>query len=290
MRKDNGYVQELGEWLTLRNYAEPTIKSYTSALRQFMKWRVRQNFGPQIKQEDARRYILHRYERGLSWQTINGDYTSLQRFFTHVLHQDWDVDHIPRPRKERPLPSVLSREEVERLINFGVNLKDQAFMSLLYGSGLRLSEALKLEITHVDGSRKQLRVVCGKGRKDRYVGIPETLLEVLRLYYRRYLPRTYLFNGRHNGRKWANRSAQYAITRAAKQAGIGREVSPHVLRHCYATHHLEGGTSLVYLKDQLGHKNLKTTARYIHLCTDRVHRVYHPIVDLSLTYRREDPV
>lgn len=282
MRKEYGYVTELREWLTLRNYATSTISGYCSSLRQFLIWHERQEFGPEIDAGQVRRYLLHRHDQGRSWMTINCDYSVLQQFFTNILKRDWDVDNLPRPRGEKSLPPLISCEEVGKLINAARGLKHQAFISLLYGTGLRLSEALALRITHVDGKRKQLRVIKGKGGKDRYVNLPECLLPILRSYYLEYHPVDYLFNGQTGGSKWSPRAAQYAIEEARSEAGITREVHPHVLRHCYATHHLEGGTNLVYLKEQLGHKNLKTTARYIRLCVEYPRQVHHPLARLPL--------
>ena len=158
-------------------------------------------------------------------------------------------------------------------------------MALLYGTGLRLSEALNLKITDVDGDRHQIRVQRGKGHKDRYVHIPPCLLQTLRRYYRACRPEDYLFNGDHVGSRWAKRAAQYAIERAAVAAGILRAVSPHVLRHCYATHHLEKGTSIFILKAQLGHANLVTTSRYLHLCANYEQQMLHPLADLRLQLR-----
>lgn len=211
-----------------------------------------------------------------------GGYSALQKFYKHVLQQEWRLDHLPRPRKERSLPSVLSEQEVQRLLESGSSLKHQVFMLLLYTTGLRLSEALGLELSHIDGQRKQIRVLKGKGAKDRYVALPDRMLLYLRDYYRVYRPEHYLFNGKQSGSRWAGRSAQHALKQARSCAGIKRKVSAHVLRHCYATHHLECGTNLIYLKDQLGHKNLKTTARYIHLCVRYQHQVRHPIDQMEL--------
>ena len=287
MKDIKGYEKDLREWLILRNYSVATIGAYGSALRQFLAWRQAEGLGVNFAQEDARSYLLHRYDQGRRWQTINGDYSAMQKFYVHVLDQKWNVDHLPRPRKEHSLPAVLSGEEVQKLINAGCTYKHQIFMALLYGTGLRLSEALGLELTHIDGHRQQIRVVKGKGAKDRYVALPQCLLDLLRNYYRVYHPQRYLFNGKHKGTQWAQRSAQHAVEQARLQAGIGRTVSPHVLRHCYATHHLEKGTNLVYLKEQMGHKNLKTTARYIHLCANYHRQVCHPLAEMKLDLRPE---
>lgn len=273
------------DWLTLRNYAAATKKSYTSRLRQFLLWRQRLGKKGQISAAEIKAYLTERSDQGLSWQSINGDYSALQMFFTKILEREWSVDHLPRPRKEKTLPPILSVAEVERLINAGTMLKHQAFMALLYGTGLRLSEALSLKITDIDGERRQLRVRRGKGHKDRYVDLPESLLATLRSYYRACRPEDYLFNGSYRGGRWANRAAQYAIERAAVAAGIIRPVSAHILRHCYATHHLEAGTSILFLKEQLGHANLTTTARYLHLCVNYRDQVRHPLGELSLRLR-----
>lgn len=285
MKRNEAYQRDLHNWLVLKNYSSATISAYDCAFRQFLNWRLSKEWRDEFTSEQAREYLLYRYEKGLKWQTINGDYSALQKFYVYVLNKEWDVRHIPRPRKERSLPGVLSIQEVQRLIEHGSSFKDQVFMTLIYATGLRLSEALNLKLTSIDSQRMQLRIQKGKGAKDRYVVLPQRLLTLLRRYYKAYRPQGYLFNGKQDASRWSNRSAQHAIASARQGAGIGRSVSPHVLRHCYATHHLENGTNLVYLKGELGHKNLKTTARYIHLCQSYHPRVKHPLEDMTIAYR-----
>lgn len=130
----------------------------------------------------------------------------------------WDVQHIPRPRKERSLPPVLSRHEIQKIINHGGAFKHLVFMMLLYSTGLRLSEALNLRLADIDGDRLQIRVVKGKGAKDRYVEVPPCLLTLLRDYYRAYPPKQLLFNGKLVGRPWAQRSAQWSIHKTRRSA------------------------------------------------------------------------
>lgn len=271
--------------LTLKNFSKATRSAYGCALRQFFAYRKQQDFQGDFTQEQARSYILYRYDQGLKWQTINGDYSAMYKFYREVLNLPWDVKHIPRPRKERSLPPILSQQEVQKVIEHGAIFKHQVFMALLYSTGLRLSEALDLKVEDVDGQRLQIRVVKGKGAKDRYVAIPACLLTLLRAYYRMYRPSKYLFNGKRQGHRWANRSAQWSIKTARDAAGVEREVSPHVFRHCYATHHLESGTNLVFLKGQMGHKHLKTTGRYISLCKSYQHQVNHPLAGMAIRYR-----
>ena len=286
MEKASIHLQSFVDWMRLRNYADSTKQSYTSRVRRFLLWRQHQGLSGDVSAEEVQQFLVFRSDRNLSWQSINGDHSALQMFFNQVLKRSWPIAHLPRPRKEKTLPTILSREEVQRLINAGTMLKHQVFMALLYGTGLRLSEALDVEISHIDGQRQQLRVVKGKGKKDRYVNLPEAVLLLLRDYYRSCKPVKYLFNGSYRGSRWANRSAQVAVEQAAIHAKIIRPVSPHVLRHCYATHHLEGGTSLIYLRDQMGHRNVKTTARYIHLCADYHKSVAHPVAELELQLRQ----
>lgn len=285
MKVHQQHVEALIAHLTLKNYSKATIRAYSSALRQFLKWRVKEKIEGRFTQVQCREYILHRYKQDLKWQTINGDYSALMRFYREILKQDWDVDHLPRPRKERSLPPILSEQEVQKIIEKGVLFKHQVFMTLLYSTGLRLSEALNLRLSDIDGERLQIRVQRGKGAKDRYVSFPRCLLDLLRSYYKIYRPVDYLFNGKVSGEPWAQRSAQWSIQAAKQAVGLEKQVSAHVFRHCYATHHLEKGSNLVYLKEQLGHKHLKTTAKYIRLCKEYRHQVHHPIAGMAINYQ-----
>ena len=183
------------------------------------------------------------------------------------------------------LPAILSQQDVVRLIEHAPLYKHQVFLTFVYGTGLRLGEAVGIEIDDIDSARLQIRVNKGKGNKDRMVQVPGCLIEVLRDYYRHYKPKKYLFNGVNKGSQLSRRSAQWSITRARKLAGITKTATVHTLRHCYATHHIENGTDLVFLQQQLGHKNLKTTAKYVRLCMERYRRINHPLVSLPIKYR-----
>ena len=284
MEDHQKHLITLDSYLTLKNFSKATRSSYGSALGQFLVYREAQKMDTDFTTEQARSYLLYRYNKGLKWQTINGDYSAMYKFYRYVLGVFWDVHHIPRPRRELTLPRILSQQEVQRLIEHGSNVKNQVFMSLLYATGLRLSEALNLRLSDIHSDRLQIRVLKGKGAKDRYVAIPKCLLDLLRKYYLIYRPKNYLFNGYQLGKRWANRSGQHCVKIAAKAAKIERAASPHVLRHCYATHHLENGTSLVYLKEQMGRQCLKTTAKYIRLCETYRQKVHHPIASMEIKY------
>ena len=145
---------------------------------------------------------------------------------------------------------------------------------------MRAGELSRLKITDIDSDRLQIRVQKGKGAKDRYIQIPSILIRILRMYFKKYRPVEYLFNGRKRGSQMSLSAIRWVIRKSRERTKIRKAVSPHTLRHCYATHHLESGTDLVYLQQNLGHKHLKTTARYIHLCNRRYQHIHHPVVDI----------
>ena len=162
------------------------------------------------------------------------------------------------------------------------NLKNRVIIAFIYATGLRISEALNIKLSDIDSDRLELFVHQGKGYKDRIVRIPKKLLVLLRVYYTKYTPQKYLFEGAIEAQKYSSGSVRKILLRARKRTKITKPVSPHILRHCYATHHLENGTDLVYLKEQLGHSKLMTTAKYIHLCQKRPRHINHPFEKLTI--------
>ena len=166
--------------------------------------------------------------------------------------------------------------------------KHQVLMTLLYATGIRISELCNLELKDIHGDRLQMHVRLGKGYKDRIVNIPNRVLVLLRLYYKRCRPEIYLFNGQQKGRPLSKSTVLAAIRNARHRANIIKPVSAHTFRHCYATHHLEAGTNLVYLQKELGHNNLKTTARYIRLAQNYRLKVVHPIDSLRIDYHKQN--
>lgn len=273
--------------LTISNYKVSTVKTYCRTLEIFLHYCKEQFAGIAPGQEHVQRYLLKRLDAGKSWSSINADYSSLRKYFIVLKDFTWSLKKFPRPRKDDVLPSILSKEQVARLISAAPNFKYQVFLALLYATGIRLSEACHLKISDIDSDRMQIRISQGKGGKDRLVQLPEAILPTLRAYYRVYRPIVYLFNGRKKGTAYSPSSAQWAIKHARRNAGIENSCTIHTLRNCYATHHLELGTDLVYLKEQLGHKHLKTTAKYIRLCVERYRQINHPIEQIQIHYRKE---
>ena len=265
------------ELLILKNFSTATRSMYLRTLKSFLRFCKRKYPNDPLSQDLARQYILVRHKQGCSWSTINCDYSSLRKYFKEVLEIEWFLKKLPRPKKGRTLPQILSQQDVIKLINYAATYKHQVFICFVYVTGLRLSEACNVTFADIDRNRLQIRVRKGKGSKDRYIQIPETLIKILTSYYERMKPEGYLFNGYSKGERYCSSSGQWTMKQARKNAKLSKQASVHTLRHAYATHHLESGTDLVYLKQQLGHKHLRTTERYIHLCAQRKTYVNHPI-------------
>ncbi len=282
-------LSSYNDYLLLKNFSDQTRDSYLRTLREFDKFRRSRGIRGRYGQLQAKSYILERIKAGKSWSTINADYSALRKYFKEVANLSWSIKKVPRPRKEKRLPDILSKEDVIKIINHAVNFKHQVFLTFIYATGVRLSEALDTKISDVDGNRRQIRISKGKGSKDRYISMPEELLVLLRKYYRVYRPSDYLFNGKRRGSRFSNRAAQWSIIRAKQRCKMTKPASIHTLRHCYATHHIESGTDLVFLQEQLGHKHLRTTAKYVHLCMEeRVRQINHPISNMQIRYRETD--
>jgi len=278
-------IQEFADFLLLRNYSKATQKSYLNSLRRFLIYRKQKGYSQELTMDQIKIYLLYRLKQGVVWSTVNVDYSSLKLYYTAVLQEQWEELKLPRPRGEKPLATVISRVAVIKLIENSSNFRNQVFLSLVYATGLRLNEAIHVKIEDIDGQRLKLHVRRGKGAKDRYVDIPVALLKLLRSYYIAYRPFVYLFNGPIPGQRLSCRTIQRAINKAVKKARINKKVTFHTLRHCYGTHHLENGTDIVYIKNQMGHSNLKTTSRYLHLCKEYPRKINHPIADMRITYR-----
>lgn len=281
------YLKEYEEYLTLKNYSKGTITVYLSSLRLFFDYCNKNRDASFDFQEYSRRYILDLRSRGISWSTVNIQYSSLKLFCIKVKRDKWDVDYLPRPKESKRLPRILSQQEVIRLIEAPRYFKHRVIIAFMYATGLRISEVLNTKLSDIDSDRLELFIRQGKGKKDRIVIIPEKLLILLRVYYRKYKPKQYLFEGATKAQRYCYGSVRKIIHRARSGAKITKPVSPHTLRHCYATHHLENGTDLVYLKEQLGHSKLMTTAMYIHLCHKRQRYINHPFDKLTIQITRQ---
>jgi site-specific recombinase XerD len=252
------------EELQLRNYSPHTQRAYVRCVADFAKHfkAAPDQLGP----EQIREYQLFLVQRKqLSWSPFNQAVGALRFFYRNVLHRKWMFEHIPYPRHEQKLPVVLSPAEVAALFQSTPNLKHRVILMTIYAAGLRVSELINLRVTDIDSQRELICVRQGKGRKDRQVMLSPKLLEALRSYWKRYRPRTWLFPGRNPERPITQITVWRVCDQARAAAHLTKPVSPHTLRHCFATHLLEDATDLRRIQILMGHRNLKTTARYLHV-------------------------
>ncbi len=267
--------------MEIRGYSPRTRKTYGDCVSAFVKHFDRPP--DQLGLEEVRKYQLHLIrERGLSFSYFNQAVCALRFFFNVTLEKGWDVRRLPYQKRERRLPVILSQAEVAALLAATRNLRDRSLVMSLYGCGLRLSELRHLCVTHIDSGRMILRIVQGKGRKDRYVRLPDSLLDTLRAYWKQHRPKSLLFPGSDPGCPISGAAIQGVVRNAAKRAGIAKRVTPHTLRHAFATHHLEQGTNLREIQLLLGHRSLNSTAVYTHVARSTVAASCSPLDGLAI--------
>jgi len=217
-------------------------------------------------------------------------FVSAARFFyTHTLHRKIEIERIPFPRRQRKLPLILSREEVKAMLEAPAKLRTRTVLSVLYGSGVRVSEAIQLKPSDIDARRNVLWVRQGKGRRDRQTLLPAKLLDLLRQYWRTHRPGEWLFPASDQKRPIPPKTIYLAGRSAAQAAGIKKPVHPHSLRHAFATHLLESGTNLRTIQILLGHAHLETTARYLQVADVAVRSTASPLDSLDLRFPSIEP-
>lgn len=251
------------EKLELKHYSKNTAKAYISCFEAFMRFFEELPL-EEIDENNIREYLLHLSRTHKSASYIHQSVNCIKFYYEVVLGMPNRFYSIERPRKRRKLPEVLSVSEVKQLFNQVSNLKHRCIVGLLYSSGLRRGELLKLKPTDLDCSRKLVRISQGKGNKDRYSTLSQTLIPELKEYLRRYHPKEYLFEG-PRGTAYSASSVLKIVQRAALHAGISKHVTPHTLRHSFATHLLDKGVDLRRIQVLLGHNSSKTTEIYTHI-------------------------
>lgn len=257
-------TKRLAEDMKIRHLAQATIDAYTYHVGKFAEF-----FGKPLEKatpEDVREFQLHLIEeRKVGWSTFNQAVCGLRFLYTITLPKPWPVAMIPFGKRPRRLPTVLGVDEVDAILQCTPNLKHRTFLMTLYAAGLRLAEAAALQIPDIDSSRMQLRVARGKGNKERLVPLSPRLLTELRTYWKKHRPAHYLFPGKTPDRPYASTSIQKAIKASAARAKIQKNVTPHTLRHSYATGLLEAGVDILTISRLLGHASFMTTMVYLHV-------------------------
>lgn len=257
--------QRMIEDLTVRNFARRTVDCYVGRVARFAQYfgQSPDRLGP----EDIRRYLVFlQQEKQVSWTLFNQTVCALRFFYQVTAGKPWLVEKIPFPRGEKRLPVILSRQEVARLLAAIPNQKHGTMLATAYATGLRVSELTALRLEAIDSERMVLRVEQGKGRRDRELPLGETLLNLLRDYWRVYRPRPWLFPGHRPEQPIHVTAVQRVCIAARRRTKLTKRATVHTLRHCYASHLLEAGVDLRTIQLLLGHRSLNTTAMYLHVC------------------------
>ena len=275
----NTILKEYKNLLVQKRYSNNTIDIYCSYFEDFCKYFNKQDIG-KITIGEINSYILTLMKsKNISTSQQNQRINAIKFYYEKVLGRKKQYYELHRPKKDHKLPQVLSKEEIKLIISKTTNIKHQMIISLLYSGGLRRSEVLELEISDIRSDRGIIMIRGAKGKKDRYTLLSNMLLEQLRKYYRQYKPRKYLFEGQKGG-KYSAESVSKILKRAGKKAEIKRPVTPHMLRHSFATHLLEQGTDLRYIQELLGHNSTKTTEIYTHVATKNFKNIKNPIDEI----------
>lgn len=273
-------IEKFKNWLKSKRYSDNTIKTYTDALKSFLLF---YNTKPveQITNEDIIIYnndFILKKEFSSSYQ--NQIVNAVKLFFKTVENKMMNEELIHRPRREKLLPNVLSKEEVKLILNAHSNIKHKVMLSLIYSCGLRRSELLNLKPIDIDSKRNIVFIKQSKGKKDRITPLSAKILDLLREYYKIYKPTNYLFEGQESGTIYSEQSLQSVLKQALEKANIKKPVTLHWFRHSYATHLLESGTDLRYIQELLGHSSSKTTEIYTHVSTKNIQQIKSPFDDL----------
>ena len=267
---------QFAEKLKIRDYSKSAFTTYGYFFKQFLAAHPDKN-PPEISEQEIIDHVIKTVEaHNYSNKTQNQIVNTIKFYYEQVLGMDKKMYWIPRPRKETKLPVVASEEEVIRTIVASKNLKHQCIMGLLYSSGLRRGELINLKLTDINIDRRQINVRGGKGKKDRTTILSDRMSNALLKYYELYKPKVWVFEGADGG-QYSGRALWNIVKNAAKAAGVRTKISPHVLRHSFATHLMDKGTDTRYIQELLGHKSLETTAIYAHVSTRDLSRIKSPL-------------
>lgn len=278
-------LQNFTQILKLKSYSASTIKTYTNEFLQLLQL-LKKKPANELTVADLKRYMVFAMEKQkISENTAHSRLNALKFYYEQVLGRQKFFWEIPRPKKPQLLPKLLNEDEIRRLFNALTNKKHKAMLFTAYSAGLRVSEIVNLKIADIDSSRMQIFIARAKGKKDRYVNLSPVVLDILRKYISGYKPRpsTYLFESEQTNAAYPTRTVQQIFNNAKNKAGIKKEVGIHSLRHSFATHLLDKGTDIRYIKDLLGHFDIKTTERYLHVSKQSLVNIISPFEDLWKT-------
>jgi len=270
--------------MDMRNMSKATQEAYLRRVTIFLK-EIKKDIND-ITIEDIKEYILClKNVKNLCFGTINAYISAIKFFYTITLEQEWNEKRVPRMRGYKPLPEVMSKEEVFEIFDSINNLKHRAIVALMYGSGLRVSEVVKLKVTDIDSRNFQVRILQSKNKWDRYTILPNYTLELLRKYWKNCgKPRNWLFPGANPEEHYHVKSVKNLIINLKEKLKLKKRISSHTFRHCFATHLLEDNIQLVNIQHLMGHRNIRTTTRYLHMTSKTMMNIKSPIE----SYKKEN--
>jgi site-specific recombinase XerD len=270
-------LEKTSQYLSLGHYSPLTIRQYLSELRYLFVY-FADTDPKEFTEEMIMQYLLYLTKTlGCSRVKCKMAAQSISFFFRHVLKQVYVIPTVIYPRSTSKLPPVMSAAEIKTLIDSVKNLKHRTIIMMLYSTGMRLSEIARLKIVDIDSKLMRIKVVQGKGAKDRYTILSEQVLQELRAYYIIYKPTKYLFNGTRAGCPISLRSIQHLVQIAVAKIGLeSKHYTVHTIRHSFATHLVDNGTDLHTVKVLLGHNSIQTTMRYLHLTSKRIQTIVNP--------------
>ncbi|MDR0720940.1 MAG: site-specific integrase [Treponema sp.] len=275
----DAWREKLEYELRSRKYSIRTIEAYTYYNKALCRWI--QKTPEKITAEDIKNYLAYREKtRNLSSSSLNLALSAIKFFYRYILKQDTASDQR-RPHQDKHLPKVLSKEDVSVILASEKNLSHRLLLMIAYSSGLRVSEVVQLKREDIDISRKMITVRSGKGRKDRCTILADSVVSTLKIHYLNDTSSTWIFPGMKQHTHLSIRSAQRIFENALKRTNVKTDASIHTLRHAFATHLLESGTSIRYIQELLGHSSIKTTTRYTHVARNSSLKITSPLDSFS---------
>ena len=276
----NTELSEYNRLLRLKNYSLSTINTYTRHFKKFIEYFKGEEIS-ELSKDQVMDFLFVEIQKDFSAAYQNQLVNSIKFYYEKVLGRQKEFYNLPRAKKPRKLPTVLSEEEIITLLDQPENLKHKCILYLIYSGGLRISEAVNMKVADIDSKRNLILIRGAKGKKDRTTLLSKKLLEMLRHYYKLYKPKEYLFEGETGG-QYSVTTIQKVFNKALKASGIRKNATVHSLRHSFATHLLERGTDLRYIQELLGHESSKTTEIYTHVTMKAKDKIVSPLDNLNI--------
>jgi integrase/recombinase XerD len=270
------FIQSMKMSMELKGFAQSTQRTYLAHIQRYADFCGKHPASTEY--DEVRSFLHHAIKvKKLSSSYVNSAYGAIKFYFQTVLCREWNMLHIPRVKKKAKLPIVLTPEEVFQILEATSNLKHRTILSTIYSAGLRVSEATHLKITDIQSTNRRIFIRQAKGNKDRYTILSEKNLLLLREYWKVYRPTSWLFPGASLDKPLSVRTIQDVFKKSLRSTGISKDASVHTLRHCFATHLLNHGASLLQLKELLGHADIQSTSMYLHLTHAQVLGLKSPL-------------